>query len=79
MHEGVIKGLGYIRISDICDGDEDLEGILLVGFPYTLLDLSLDFGLALLSVSMRQQNQRENTFQISENVRRESKFLLVTP
>ena len=55
MHEGMVKGLGYIRIPDISDRDEDLEGVLLVGFPYTLLDLSLDFGLPLLSMSTSQQ------------------------
>ena len=55
MQEGMVKRLGYIRIPDICDGDEDLEGILLVGFPYTLLYFSLDFGLPLLSMPTSQQ------------------------
>ena len=55
MHEGMVKGPRYIRIPDIRDGDEDLEGILLVGFPYTLLHFSLDFGLPLLSMSTSQQ------------------------
>ena len=51
MHEGMVKGLGYIRIPDISDRDEDLEGVLLIGFPDSPLNLPLDLGLALLPVA----------------------------
>ena len=46
-----IRGLRDVRIPDIGDGDEDLEGILLVGFSYASFDFPLNFGLPLLSVS----------------------------
>ena len=42
----------YIRVPDIRDSDEDLEGVLLIGFADTSLDFPLDFSLALFAMSV---------------------------
>jgi hypothetical protein len=49
------KNLGRILVvgvSNIRDGDKQLERVLLIGFSDTTLDISLDLGFALLSVSI---------------------------
>ena len=41
----------HSRISDVGNGDEELEGVLLVGLTNTALNIALDLGLTLLAVA----------------------------
>lgn len=43
------------RITDIRNGDENLERILLVGFPHASLNVPLDFRLPLLAMTSKPE------------------------
>ena len=44
------------RVADVCHSDEDLERALLVRLPDTALDITLDFGFPLFTVSADRIN-----------------------
>jgi len=40
-----------VGVSDIRNSDKELKGVLIVGFPYSALNVPLDLGFSLLSVA----------------------------
>lgn len=43
--------MSHSRIADVCNGDEDFEGVLFVRLSSASLNLPLDFGFALLPMT----------------------------
>lgn len=48
-------GLFVVDIADVCEGDEELERVLGVGFTNAALDLFLDLCFALLAVATEKR------------------------
>lgn len=63
----------HSRISDVGNGDEELEGVLLVGLTDTALNIALDLGLTLLAVAGVSCSRS------TDSLRSESQLLLVAP
>ena len=46
-----VESRHYVRITDVCNGYEDLERVLFIGFSDSSFDISFDFGFSFLPVT----------------------------
>ena len=50
-----MEGRHYVRITDVCNGYEDLERVLFIGFSDSSLDISFDLGFSFLPMTRRYE------------------------